>query len=397
MRRFVLALVALRFLVAAVLVLSPALDQAAELDGWDVARFQEIHDADGQAYVDFAVEYPPGSLVLIELVTAGSSGPDAVVQSHRTLTVLSLFVDLGIAALLYLRWRPNAALAYLAAGSAMIVFGFTRFDLWAALLGAVGLALSNAAQEMSGTKARRMALDISAASAIAAGALVKLWPALLIVVLAAVGRRRPALLAVGIGGLAGLVWISISGTEAIEQILSLRDATGWQVESVGGVLTSLLGDSGVRYEANAYRIGALNDTLVLLGRFGAVVATLWLSWLASQSTNEQRIPLAMLGSTAALIVTAPLLSPQFLLWLTPWAAMLVVPRVAWGAPTARVFLTCAASVALTAAILSAFGPPNLHETAPALLLLVRNAMLLALVWLAALALRRDSHAQPACG
>jgi hypothetical protein len=81
----------------------------------------------------------------------------------------------------------------------------------------------------------------------------------------------------------------------------------------------------------------------------------------------------MLGSTAALIVTSPLLSPQFLIWLTPWAAL--VATRAGGRLNAPLVLTLGAAT-ITGLTLAVFGPPNLARLAPALALTVRNGMLL---------------------
>ena len=41
-------------------------DLPAYLAGWDVARFHQLADQPGRHWVDHEVEYPPGSVVLIE-------------------------------------------------------------------------------------------------------------------------------------------------------------------------------------------------------------------------------------------------------------------------------------------------------------------------------------------
>jgi hypothetical protein len=105
----------------------------------------------------------------------------------------------------------------------------------------------------------------------------------------------------------------------------------------------------------------------------------------------ERFGVVMLGSVAALLVTAPLLSPQFLLWLTPWGALLIG---AGGRQLRQVIAVLIATLAtvlvLTGATLLAFGPPNLSATAPALLLTIRNFGLVALPVLCLLQLRRHS-------
>jgi hypothetical protein len=86
-----------------------------------------------------------------------------------------------------------------------------------------------------------------------------------------------------------------------------------------------------------------------------------------------RFGVVMLGSVAALLATAPLLSPQFMLWLTPWAALLLLDR-AKSVP-APVVVTGAAAL-ITGATLALFGPPRLAEPLPAMALALRNALLL---------------------
>jgi hypothetical protein len=95
------------------------------------------------------------------------------------------------------------------------------------------------------------------------------------------------------------------------------------------------------------------------------------------------LALVMLGSTTALIVTAPLVSPQFMLWLTPWAAILYRDRLLLG-------LTGTA-VALTASILAVFGPPDLDHPVAAAGLLARNGILVAVVALSLQRLNRPDR------
>ena len=86
--------VAVRVAAAAVLVAGPWTNEPSELAGWDVACFQQLADEPGRPYADHEVEYPPGSVVLIEALAGGG-----VVRTHRLLVTLSLAVDLGVAAL----------------------------------------------------------------------------------------------------------------------------------------------------------------------------------------------------------------------------------------------------------------------------------------------------------
>ena len=102
------------------------------------------------------------------------------------------------------------------------------------------------------------------------------------------------------------------------------------------------------------------------------------------------LALVMLGSISALIVSAPLTSPQFLLWLTPWAAMLPF------AANRRLVILTGATIAITGATLAAFGPPNLDHPVAATLLLIRATGLVGVVGLSARALLSPTRSGGEC-
>ncbi len=364
--------ITIRVIATALFVLGPWTDEPAELDGWDTARFQEIAEADGRHWVDHEVEYPPGSVVLIEIVSGAS-----VVETNRTLVIASLLVDLAVAGFLAVAVRPRGrtvAALYLLLGTPLVPAGLLRFDVWAAGLGAVAtVALWR----------RRPALF---AATTVAGALVKVFPVLLVPVALAAGRRRESMAALALGVGAGIAWLAYGGTEAVDQVLSLRGVTGWHLESIPGSLLALWTDETPRLEANAYRIGTSSDELVLIGRLLALVTVAGLGWALRRSatpTALDSMALMMTGSVAALLVTAPLLSPQFLLWLTPWAALLGVRLETHRPPV----LLTAGAVALTAVVLGIAGPPDVGHPLAATGLLVRDGLLIALVGACARGLR----------
>lgn len=355
------------------MIFGPWTDEASELAGWDVERFQQIADAPGDPYLDHDVEYPPLTVGVAEIVLA-----DDVVTSHRRLVALSLAIDLSVAAVLARRWRPGAGLAYLLLGLPLVPSGLLRLDLWAALAAVIAAAAIAPGRTRDEGRPQRGAGPIFAAATVV-GAMIKIWPALLVAAALGIRQVRTAAVAAAVGLAAGILWLSISGTGALDQITSLRGVTGWHVESIPGTLISLVGSDEARLEADAFRTGTLNDTMVLVGRLVAVAATATAAVLAARSNSRasDRLALVMLGSTTALIVTAPLLSPQFMLWLTPWAAILHRDRLLLG-------LTGTA-VALTALILAVFGPPDLDHRVAAAGLLARNGVLVAVV---ALSLQR---------
>lgn len=382
MRWLVIAAIAVRLLAAGALAFGPWTDSASDLAGWDVERFQEIAEADGRPWVDNPVEYPPGSVVIIEAIAGATT-----VGTHRTLVLSSLFIDGAIAAIVTLTGGRRAGAWYLLLGLPLVPMGLLRFDLWSVVF-AVAAVFA-----LSQRKPRAFAVLATL------GALIKAWPVLLLAPALALGRWRAAGLAIAAMGLSGLVWIGWAGwsLEPVSQVLSLRGASGWHVESVPGSVTALLGTSEPELQFNAYRIGALQQWLVRLGQAVTVAVVVALGVygrraaahlpdrragtggreLEGRAHDEVVIVATVLaGSVSALIVTAPLLSPQFLLWLTPWAALaapgpdqdgsLTPPPLCWPVGAATV---------LTGTTLAAFGPPNLAAPLPAILLLARDGLL----------------------
>lgn len=377
--RLIVANLAIRTAAAMALVFGPWTNEASELVGWDIARFWAIASEPGRHWADHAVEYPPGSVVLIEALTVSD-----VVWSHRSLVIASLVVEFAlVAGLTRLIGRIGAA-AYLTLSLPLVPGGLVRFDLWA-----TGLAVIAFAALTSGDRRRpsseRPTLGAAATLGLVVGAAVKVMPILVVVV--AIGRRQWKVVgATVIGGLAATgAWVLYGGGDAISQVLSLRGATGWHVESVAGAITTLTTDEGARFEADVYRIGTIDQRIVWLGRgllAGVAAAFIGLRLRADRAGDrplrsaDAAIVVALI---AGMLVTAPLLSPQFLLWLTPFAAVIAADE-GWRNP---VVLVTAASTALTGATLATFGPPGLDVPSAAALLTLRNALLVALIPLCA--------------
>ncbi len=365
MRWLVATMIGVRIMAALVLTVGPATDSVEELKGWDAARFQQIVAAEGRPWFDHAVEYPPGSVVIAELLAPDRA--DGVVTTNRRLVVASLVVDLVLAVVLLRGAGRAPAVAYLALGTLMVPIGLLRLDLWATLAATVAWF------------ALRDRRPLTFGVAVTVGWLVKVFPIALIGV--AIARRSWGAFAAAaaLSTAATGAWIWYGGVGAVEQVLSLRDVTGWHLESVAGSLVALLGDESPRLEADAYRIGDLEPAVVLAGRLITVAVSLGLIRFASRCRSEdhdEATALMTLGSLAVLLVTAPLLSPQFLLWLSPFAALLVRSPADLRRP--EVVLT-AAAMALTSITLAWFGPPDLDQTPAAAALLVRDACLAGVV------------------
>lgn len=365
--------IAVRVLAALALMFGPWTDEPSELEGWDVSRFQEISDTAGTPYIDHEVEYPPLTVIVAEVVLA-----DDVVSSHQRLVALSLLIDLAAAAVLARAFGSRTGVAYLLIGLPLVPSGLLRLDLWAALAAVIAAAAiarthRNPSQHTA-IERRRATIDLVIfAAMVSIGAMIKLWPALLIAAAIGIKQSRAAATAAATGAVAGIVWLATSGTAALQQITSLRGVTGWHLESIPGSFIALFTSEAPRLEADAFRIGEINDTVVLIGRLVAIGTITAAAALARRSNRQaaERLALVMLISVAALIVTAPLFSPQFLLWLTPWAAIVHRDRVLMS-------LTFAA-VASTAVVLAVFGPPDLDHPIAAAGLLIRDGVMLSII------------------
>lgn len=338
-------LVAAHVAVAVVLVVLPLPD---DLSGWDVGRFAAIADQPGRPWRDVDVEYPPGTLLLTEALGA----PAAAVLNDR-LAVLGLACVLAIAVALGRIAGRRATVGWLAASLLLLPRALQGYDLVTAL--AVVLAV--------GAARRRPAV---AGVLLAVGALVKTWPAVVLPAFWAARHRRAVVVAGAVGAVAAVAWVAYAGLDGPRQVLTFRGATGWHVESVPGTVLAFAGDAA-RYEAGSYRVGSIDPVLRfgLLAAFGAVALAM--------VRRPRRLAVGALTLAAALLVTSPLLSPQFLGWLVPLAVL------AWlDGDRTPAGLTIAAA-GMTTAVFAAWSPPELDSMAPAAALTFRNALLIAVV------------------
>lgn len=331
-------------------------------------RLTQIAHTPGVPYRDFRVEYPIGELVLIRAVAAWSF------EVTRTLIACLAFAsDVATYALLRVGRGRDVARRYLWLGTPLLVFIYRRTDL-------VSVALAVAAAMAVGR-----GRDRSGGALFATSILVKLWPVVLLPALV-VQRRAHALrvtivvLAVGVA-----TWVLVGGPDAVRQVLTLRGAEGWELEStVGAVVWPLTGEH--RYEQGANRTGTIPPwarmalAVLLIGGLAAV----W--WRATRSPRDP-FGAPALAAVAALMVLSPVLSPQYLAWLVPWAAIASVDD-------ARLVRLAAVPIAMTGVIMTLWyldvdiGRPG-NQT----VMIVRNLALLVVpvAYLAAGSLRRPAE------
>ncbi len=247
-------------------------------------------------WVGQPVEFPPGSALMVWFVGRwGAASPWVLLATNVAL-------DLGTAALLRRHFGVLAANRYLGLTAILLPLTLFRLDHLSVLWVVGALALW------------RHGRVATAGGLLGLGALVKLWPAVLL----AGAKREDArfvvsgLVAVAMGT---VTWIVAFGPDAVSQVLTYRGSTGWHVESLVGSLARVTGDTGVRYEAGAWRTGDVDPVvlfaLVVLG--GGI-------WVASR--RLPRLEERALVLVTGLLLVAPLFSLQYMLWLVPLVAIL---------------------------------------------------------------------------
>jgi hypothetical protein len=275
----------------------------------DVTRFHAIALHRGTPYRSFPVEYPPLMLGAIEALDGGT------LRSATVATMWSqLLLDLGVVALLAWGWGRRSALAYLIIGLPFVFYPFLylRLDLLSVALAVGGLAL---------VRRRRPGLG---GAALALACFAKVWPVLLAPSLL-VRRSWRAVATFTAVGVAGLVaWVAWAGTDAPIQVLSMRGATGWEIESTVGAVVRVVTGDRVHVDHGAWRAGVMPGwaSIVLGGLlFAAVVGTWFLADRRRPHGAGILDGVAAVAAVASFLIFSPLLSPQFLVWLVPFAAI----------------------------------------------------------------------------
>lgn len=341
-----------------VLVLASVIAGIPDFPSAVAERFHDLANAAGVPYRDFPVEYPIGELGLIELV--GWSTPDI---ARIILAALAFGSDLVAFGSLRFGWGRAVAFRYLALGTPLLIFMYRRVDLVVVALTALALALSQRGRGRS------------AGVWLGAGVLVKVWPAVLVPVLVMRGQLRGVrtFIVVTVGGV--VAWLLVGGIDGVRQVVSFRGAKGWELEStVGAIVWAATGQH--RFEQGANRTGMIPDwaRVLLIALLVVGLAGVW--WRARRS----RLDLCgapSLAAVALLLAVSPLLSPHFVFWLLPMAAIAASEERRW-------FWLASIPLWMTAGIVGTwFLHIHLGPGWNQALLMVRNGALIAipLVWL----------------
>lgn len=313
MRRVIVGATACLLIVGRLGLVLFALAQQASTD--DINRYFHIVTG-GVPYRDQAVEYPPVTVGALELIHLAFPG--------RLTFGVALVLGMALieALLCVLMWRAfggGVGIAFLVLDTPLYFLVLTRIDVIAVALTALYVALVLRAR------------TFSAALAWVAAVGAKLWPfplgSYLFTNSRAPAARRRALVGAATSALVLVgVWLAVGRFEGVRQVLTFRGSHGWQIESLGGSILHALGAGPVYSEGGAMRIGAVPPGLsVAMGLAGAVAAVAACLWAGRQG----RPGTGWVTAVMCLLATSTLLSPQFLIWVAPGAAVATRERRPW--------------------------------------------------------------------
>jgi hypothetical protein len=227
------------------------------------------------------------------------------------------------------------------------------------------------------------------------GAMVKVWPALLLV--AAVRRRAWISAAVTAGGIALLFWMAMPG--AFTFLTAQRDR-GTEVESLGALVFHVARHHGWngRVLLNYGSVEFLGPYVDLVSTVALVLTGLAFGWLLLWRLCAKRFlthTLADAAFVATLMFTATsrVISPQYLVWLVGLAAVCLCFRASrMTLPAGLVLIACFVTVLEFPVY---FGNVVGSDWLGITLLVVRNGLLVIAALLAARQLWRGTVSEPA--
>lgn len=304
-------------------------------------------------------QYPPAAALPI---LAPDWLPGSYLVGFLTLAVLA---DLGV--LLLVRSGPGAWV-WIAGVPLLGPVAYARYDIVVALVAVAALVLA--------------ARPVVAGVLIGLGAMLKVWPALLLI-----GARKPGATAAGAaGGAAAIAVVLALLLPGSMDFLSPQRGRGVQIESVPGTVFLVGrhlgwdGTSELRFGAREW-VGSGVDTVRLVAPVLTVVALGWLLW------SRRRGSPADVALTAVLlaVVTSRVLSPQYLIWLVALAAVCLAGRGTGQRTTALLILV---ATGLTQLEFPVLWSPLVAGSLADLVLVARNLVLVAAAGAAVRALAR---------
>jgi hypothetical protein len=266
---------------------------------------------------DFPFEYPPGALVPIWLVGGDVDRLSFFMAGCAIVCQLSAWALGG--------WRAGWLMVAVAPVCGALVR--THFDLLPTALALAGLAL---ALRRPGRGAVEAGLAL-----LAVGAMTKLWPgavaALVLIWLAGRGEARLAVRA-GVVFAAvvlaiGLPFAAVGGFPSamlrfhLDRPVQIESSTATVLEIAGG--SRVTGDP-IRpdaFKSNGLE-GGLAGPVLTLSTLALLAVAAALAVLVARRPDEDALLLAVLGVVIAFVALGKVLSPQYMCWLVPLAAVL---------------------------------------------------------------------------
>jgi uncharacterized membrane protein len=304
------------------------------------ARFRDVHLYQGFAdaivagrvpYRDFFMEYPPGALAVF--LPPAAFGTDHYNAGFKLLMALCGAATLVVVALLLVRlgastMRLWAALLLLALSPAALgPISLNTYDAWPALLTVAALAAL-----LAGSGVLAFAL-LGLAFAAKVYPLVLVPPALVFVWRTA-GRDAAARASAAFVGVAAAVIVPFLVLAPDGLVDSFRAQAGraLQVESLGGSLLAAADHLGIYSATVVHRTGhaisydlagSLPEALGYASSVLQVLAVALVAWLYARGRDEPaRLVVAFAAAVAGFLAFTRFFSPQYLVWLVPFAALL---------------------------------------------------------------------------
>ena len=336
-------------------------------------------------YRDFALEYPPLALLPFALPRLLVFGAELEFDGYIWLFLAEGAIFSTVIALVIARIRAPAAAPALAVYALLVALTAPllpwRYDLFPALL--TVLALLCVLRERPGWAGVCLGLGIAA----------KLYPVVLLAVFGVyyiASQNRPALRRLALGGAgalaATLLPFLLLAPGPLLSFLRYHGLRGLQLESLPAgliVLAQVLGLSPARLEFN---YGAMHVVSPLAGAvltllpilflllFGLVLAGAMARWRQEHASEgrvaDESLIAFSVAALLAFIVTNKVFSPQYLIWLLPFAPLLPLRQAG------LLVVICALTI-----VLFPFNYQHLMklEPLPVLLLNLRNLLTVALL------------------
>jgi hypothetical protein len=208
--------------------------------------------------------------------------------------------------------------------------------------------------------------------AFAAAILAKVWPLAILPVMVVHRKLRALIWSVAALALGTLGWVWWGGPSGPLQVATQRHTPGWEYESAIGSILWAFGRGGFVSINDSTRLGVAPGWAKAL-LLGVAIVGIAAVWYRASRREPREIGLPAVAAVSTLMLSAPLLSPPYMLWLAPWAA------IAWTERTGHVRWLLAALMLVSGLLFVSYmsALPDIALWSVKALLLLRNALLAA--------------------